>query len=335
MTEKEALFYRALKNKEVQCQLCPHFCLLKENEAGKCHARQNIKGKLISLVYGKPCSVAVDPIEKKPLYHFLPGEKAFSIATAGCNLKCLNCQNASISQANPESVPSAKILPKKIILEAKKQARIIAYTYTEPTIFYEYMLDIAKIARKQKMKNAMVTNGFINPEPLNKLCKHIDASNIDLKSTEKDFYERVCGAKLEPVLEAIKIMKDKGVWIEITNLLIPEYNDSLYNIRKLVSWVRSELGADIPLHFTAFHPCYKLSNFPSTNPEILKKARKIAMEQGIHYAYTGNINDEEGNNTYCPKCKRVVIRRQGFMIIENKIQEEKCSCGEKIAGIWH
>ncbi|MBU3907078.1 MAG: AmmeMemoRadiSam system radical SAM enzyme [Nanoarchaeota archaeon] len=339
MVDKTALFWKKVgKEKAVQCQLCPHYCIIGNGEAGKCRARQNVNGKLISLVYGKPVSVAIDPIEKKPLYHFLPGEKTFSFGTVGCNLKCLNCQNAGISQASPENFKIKAINPTEIVKEAlKNKTKIISYTYTEPTVFYEYVLDISKIAKNQKkdgMKNVIVSNGFINEKPLKEWCKIIDGANIDLKSISEDFYERICEGKLNPVLETIKTLRKKKIWVEITNLVIPGVNDSLYDIRKLISWVIENIGVDVPLHFSAFYPCYKMDYKQPTDPELLKKARKIAMEQGLRYVYTGNILDDEGNNTYCPRCKKAVIIRHGFEIISNKIKDGKCSCGEKIAGVW-
>ncbi len=338
MVKKEALFWRILSEKEktVQCQLCPRFCVLKPGEIGNCHVRKNEKGKLISLVYAKPCSLALDPIEKKPLYHFLPGEQALSIATIGCNLHCKHCQNWEISQAKPQEFKSLEIKPEEIVKETKKKkAKIISYTYTEPTIFYEYMLDICKIAKKEKIKNTTVTNGFINPEPLKELCKYIDGSNIDLKSIDDEFYKRVCGGRVEPVLEAIKIMKEKGVWIEITNLLIPGLNDSTEQISRLVEWIKKNLGKDVPLHFTSFYPTYKMLNLPPTSLETLRKARKIALSKGLHFVYTGNLPDEEGSTTFCPKCKKVLIKRKGFGVIENNLKKGKCpECDEKIAGVW-
>lgn len=332
--QKEALFWKAVGN-SVQCQLCPHFCVLENNEIGKCRARQNKDGKLISLVYGKLCSMAIDPIEKKPLYHFFPGEKTLSIATAGCNLSCKNCQNWQISQANVDEVSELILKPEDIIKEAiKRKIKIISYTYTEPTIFYEYMLDTAKLAGKHKIKNVIVSNGFINPLPLKELCKYIDAANIDLKSINNEFYERVCNARLEPVLKALEISKENNTWLEITNLIIPEFNDSTQEIEKLVSWIVKNLGKEIPLHFSAFYPQYKMLNLPSTPAETLKKARNIAIAKGMKYVYTGNIKDNEGDTTFCPKCKKALIRRKYFDILENNIKKGKCSCKEKIAGVW-
>jgi pyruvate formate lyase activating enzyme len=332
---KQALFYKKLKEKIVQCQLCPHYCTLKDGETGKCNVRQNKKGKLYTLVYNKPCSLTTDPIEKKPLYHFLPGEKALSVATVGCNLRCQHCQNCEISQARPEQIYNQDITPEQIVQEAKKRdARIIAYTYTEPTIFVEYVLEIAKLAKKQGIKNVIVSNGFINPPPLKELCKYIDAANIDLKSINRDFYREICGARLTPVLESLKILKQEGVWLEITNLIIPGLNDSEKDIEKLVEWIARNLGEKTPLHFTAFYPTHQLSHLPPTNLNSLKKAREIALNSGMKYVYTGNIRED--SNTLCPKCSKILIKRTLFSITENNINESKCKyCNGKIDGVWN
>lgn len=332
---KEALYYKKLKDKVVQCELCPQFCVLKDGECGKCHARENQNGKLISLVYGKPCSFNSDPIEKKPFYHFMPGQEAMSIATAGCNFNCKHCQNYEISQAKPEFVPSFDLTPEEAVAKTKYALmKIISYTYTEPTVFYEYMHDIAKIAKKQKVKNALVSNGFINQKPLIELCRFIDGANIDLKSINDKFYREICNGKVKPVLETLKTLQKKGVWIEITNLIIPTLNDSTKDIKNLVLWVKKNLGCDVPLHFSAFWPTYKLTNIPATSIDTLKKARKIALDEGLHYVYTGNLPDMEGSTTFCPKCKKPVIARRGYTIVENKLKKGKCSCGGKIAGVW-
>ncbi len=334
---REALFYKKLKDGSVQCQLCPHFCVLKEKERGKCGVRENRDGKLVSLAYGRPCSLAIDPIEKKPFYHFLPGEAALSLATVGCNLKCKFCQNSEISQARPEEVPFKEIKPEEIVEMAKKQGtKIIAYTYTEPTIFYEYMLETAKLAKKAGIKNVIVSNGFINPVPLKKLCKYIDGANIDLKSIEDKFYREVCEARVKPILETLKILKKEKIWTEITNLIIPTLNDSEGGIKKLVEWVKENLGKETVLHFTAFYPCHKLLGLSPTPIETLKKARKIALDRGIKYVYTGNLPDEEGNNTFCPKCNKMLIQRRLFSITENNLNKGKCpKCHEKIDGVWN
>ncbi|MEM4152901.1 MAG: AmmeMemoRadiSam system radical SAM enzyme [Candidatus Pacearchaeota archaeon] len=332
---KEALYYRKLKNNLVRCNLCPRFCVIRNGERGNCGVRENINGKLYSLVYGKPCSMAIDPIEKKPFYHFLPGSKSLSIATVGCNLHCLHCQNWEISQAKVEDIPYIEATPRQIVEQAKiKQTFSISYTYTEPTVFYEYMLDIAKIAKKEKLRNNIVTNGFINPTPLKKLCNFIDAANIDLKGNAL-FYEKICQGKLEPVLEAIKILHQKKVWIELTNLIIPGYNDNIEEIKKMVLWILENLDNNVPLHFSAFYPCYKLTNIKPTEPEFLMKARVIAKNLGLNYVYTGNIIDIEGSTTFCPNCNKPLIVREGFYVKENRLINGKCPyCNEKIAGVW-
>ncbi len=334
---KQALFYKKLKEGVVQCQLCPHYCILKDQEIGKCEVRQNQKGKLYSLVYKKACSLNTqDPIEKKPLYHFLPGQKTLSIATVGCNLFCKHCQNCEISQARPAQIYSQDIRPQQVIKEAiKNKIKIIAYTYTEPTIFYEYMLETAKLAKKQGIKNVIVSNGFINPQPLLELSKYIDGANIDLKSIKDDFYKEICQARVQPVLENLKILKQRGVWMEVTNLIIPTLNDEEKDIEKLINWVKENLGEETPIHFTAFYPQHQLSYLPPTPPSTLKKARKTALKKGIKYVYTGNTLDEEGNNTYCSKCSCLLIKRNLFSIIENNIKKGRCyKCNEKLPGVW-
>ena len=332
---KEALFYKVLKENNVQCRLCPRFCVIKNGERGNCGTRTNINGKLYSLVYSKPCSIAMDPIEKKPFYHFLPGSKALSIATAGCNLHCAHCQNYQISQGKLEDIPHLEASPEQVVEQAKNaKIKSISFTYTEPAVFYEYMLDIAKLAKKNKIKCSIVSNGYINPAPLKKLIPYIKAANIDLKGNAL-FYEKVCDGKIEPVLETIRLLHQKKVWLELTNLTIPGYNDDIEEIKKTVAWILENLGKDIPLHFSAFYPCYKLTNVPPTQPEFLVKARIIAKQQGLNFVYTGNISDEEGSTTNCPSCNQVLIKRKNFFIVENKMKRGTCpSCKNKIPGVW-
>lgn len=329
------MFYRKLKDKLVKCELCPNFCIIQDKKIGKCNVRKNIDGKLYSLVYSKPCSIAVDPIEKKPLYHFYPGSKTLSLATYGCNLFCLHCQNYSISheflEKDIDAIPT--IEPEKIVEEAiSRDINIISYTYTEPTIFFEYTYDIAKLAKKNKIKNVLVTNGYINEKPLRKLLAYVDAANIDLKAMKKDFYLKVCKARLEPVLKAIKIMHER-IWIEITNLIIPTLNDSEKDIKKVIDFVAS-IDKNLPLHFTAFFPAYKLTNLPPTPENILLKARSMALNK-LHYVYAGNIYNVEANSTYCFNCKNLLIKRIGFSVVENKLENSKCPyCKTKIAGFF-
>jgi len=332
---KEASYYKKLKNENVQCLLCPKNCVIKKDSYGFCNSRKNIDGKLYSIVYSNPDAVHIDPIEKKPLYHFLPGSKALSIGTIGCNLECKHCQNWTMSRAKPEEIAIQNISPEEIVeIAIKNNCKIISYTYNEPTVFFEYMLNCAKIAKKKGIKNMIVSNGFINEEPLKELCKYIDGANIDLKAFNNKFYKDICSAWIEPVLESLKILKQRKVWLEVTNLIIPILNDDLKEIKKMCIWIKENLGADVPLHFTAFYPSYKLLDLPGTSPEILKKARKIALNIGIKHSYVGNVFAAEENNTYCPKCGRLLIERSGFGIIKNNIKNNKCPCGEKIAGIF-
>ncbi len=292
-----------------------------------------MNGKLISLVYEHPCAIAVDPIEKKPLFHFLPGSSSLSVGTAGCNLHCVFCQNWETSQAAPEKVPSIRVSPGRIVEEAiSTKCKSISYTYNEPTINYEFVLETAKLARKNKLRNVMITNGFINQEPLKRLYRYIDAANIDLKSFSDDFYKTYCDARLEPVLKSIKAMHKMGVFVELTNLIIPTLNDGEKEIRELCRWINSV--GDIPLHFSRFFPMYKLQTIGPTPEQTLAMAKKIAEEEGLNYVYLGNISINNAENTYCPKCRKILIEREGYQILQNNIKNGSCSCGEKIPGIW-
>lgn len=287
---KEAQFYRKLKNKKLQCELCPHYCTLKDGELGKCRVRKNINGILYSLSYEQPVSIAIDPITKKPVYHFLQNTYTFSIGMAGCNLRCLNCQNWELSQKSAEELRVKPVKAKEIVEQAiKTKCPSISYTYSEPFVSWEYVIEIAKLARKAGLKNIAVTNGFINPEPLRELLKYIDAFNVDLKSINKKFYAYVCGAYIEPVLEALKIIYKSGKHLEITNLLIPRSNDSDEEIEKLVKWIRDNLSSEVPLHFSAFHPCYNMKDVPGTGKEKVIHAAEIAKKLGMKNVHTGNI----------------------------------------------
>lgn len=329
---KEALYWKKLKNNSVQCVLCPHFCTIKEGRRGKCGVRENQKGTLYSLVYGKPSSVAIDPVEKKPLNHFFPGTKTFSIGTPGCNLKCHFCQNYDLSQSKPEELPFYDLSPENVVKEAiRNKCHSISYTYSEPTIFYEYVLDTAKIAKQKDLKNIFVTNGFINPEPLRELCKHIDAAHVDLKGFEEKVYAGACGAKLKPVLETLKTLKKNEVWFEVINLVIPTINDNMKKIMAMCLWLKKNIGEDCVLHFSRFFPCYLMKDIPPTPIDTLNKAKETAEKAGLHYVYIGNVSEEE--NTYCPKCKKLVVRRQHYNILENNIEKGKCRfCKAVIAG---
>jgi pyruvate formate lyase activating enzyme len=330
-----AKFYQKLEEGMVQCALCPNRCILSEGQIGLCKSRKNIKGELYSLNYGKISTQHVDPIEKKPFFHVLPGAKAYSIATTGCNMRCSFCQNWNISQVFPWEVQSEEMTPEQVIDDVLKSgAEIIAFTYNEPIVYYEYMYDIAKLAKEKGLKTVVVSNGYINPEPLKELLKYIDAYKVDLKAFKEEFYSKFTGGHLAPVLETLKNIKQAGVWLEIVNLLIPGENDSDEEIQKMAEWIKENLGDDVPLHFSAFHPDYKLQNLPPTPPETLIKARQIAMEEGLKYVYTGNIIYPEGESTYCPESKEIAVSRQGYMIYENNLVDGKCSDGEGIPGVW-
>jgi pyruvate formate lyase activating enzyme len=332
---KEAMFYEKIEDNKVHCLLCPHSCNIEDGKRGLCRVRENKAGKLYSLVYGTPCSTAVDPIEKKPLFHFMTGSYTYSIGTAGCNLRCHFCQNWEISQSRPEDIHSVNYSPEQIIQNAiDNECQSISYTYTEPTIFYEYVLDCAKLARKKGLKNIMVTNGFVNQEPIKELYKYIDAVNVDFKSFSDEYYKKICSARLQPVLDAIRTIKHMGIWIELTTLLIPTLNDSEEEIENMCKWIKSEIGKDTVLHFSRFFPCWKLDKLPPTPPETLIKAKQIA-DKYLNYVYIGNVHLKNTEDTFCPKCKADNIIRSGFSIIQSKLNNNKCfNCGYEIAGVW-
>jgi len=332
----EAKYYQKLDNNMVQCLLCPNKCLLSEGQRGICRVRQNIDGQLYTLVYGQAASVHLDPIEKKPFFHVLPGSKAFSMATAGCNLQCIFCQNWQISQVFPEDIQTQNLSPAEVVDQALASgAQSIAYTYSEPTVFFEYMLDIAKIAQEKGLKNVVVTSGYINPEPLRELCQYVDAIKIDLKAFTQSFYDKMTGGRqLEYVLRNLKIIKEEGVWLEIVNLVIPGENDSPEEIQQMAEWIKENLGEEVPLHFTRFYPMYKLQNLSPTPEETLKKSRQIALDVGLKYVYTGNIGNIITESTYCPTSGELAIQRHGHFVLQNNLQDGLCPDGEKIPGVW-
>jgi len=320
----------------VECVLCAKHCRLEEGQRGDCRVRINLDGKLQTLVYANPCAVHIDPIEKKPLYHVLPATTAFSIATAGCNLHCKYCQNWQISQRPAEETENYDLPPEKVIASAiENGCRSVTYTYSEPVVFFEYMLDTAKLAKASGLLNVFRTAAYIEQAPLLELCPFIDAASVDLKGMTEKFYQEMCGGTLAPVLDALKIMKENGVWIEITNLIVPTANDREEDIRPLYQWVRDTLGPDVPLHFSRFWPQHQLKNLPPTPEEILTRAREMAIAAGLHYVYVGNIPEHDGNNTYCPNDHRLLVRRIGYSVLENNIVAGKCkSCGTPVPGIW-
>jgi len=337
INRREAMFYKKLDEKTIQCTLCPRNCILSDGMLGFCRVRQPKDGKHYSLVYGNPTAVHVDPIEKKPLFHFLPATSAFSIATAGCNFRCKFCQNWQISQSSPEETTNYYLPPEDVVKKAiEYKCPTIAYTYTEPSVFYEYMLDTAKIAKIYGVKNMYHSNGSLNPEPAEEISLYLDAADIDLKGFDQEFYSKACEGHLDTVLNTLKILKKNGVWIEITNLVIPTLNDDLGKIKEMSIWIKDNLGPDTPIHFARFHPQYKLRNLHSTPVSTLEGAREIAMDIGLNYVYVGNVPGHMAESTYCPKCNKPVIRRVGYTILEINLDSQgrsKC-CNYPIAGVW-
>ncbi len=323
-------------SRTVKCLLCAHLCLIPEGERGRCRARMNVRGELRSLVYGRPIAEHVDPIEKKPFFHFLPGAQAYSLATSGCPLRCKFCQNWTISQARPEDYDAAYCPAEAMANRAKgRGVPVVAFTYDEPTVFTEYLTDIARSARKLGLRSVLVSCGFMNEAPLTEMIEVLDGIKIDLKGFSPAFYREVSGADLAPVLRSIKQVARSGRHLEIVNLVVPTLNDSLAMLAELAKWIAGEAGPDVPVHFTRFHPDYQLQNLPPTPVATLERAREAAMKEGIHYAYVGNVPGHPGNNTYCPKCGKACITRSGLFVTEIKMKNGCCAaCGTKIPGVW-
>jgi pyruvate formate lyase activating enzyme len=332
---KEAMFYEKRDPPAVQCHLCFHDCTIQDGRRGICGVRENRGGTLYSLVYGRAISKAVDPIEKKPLFHFMPGTKIFSVATIGCNFKCLHCQNYDISQAGGGEIFGEDLPPERIVNLAKQtQCDSIAYTYTEPTIYFEYALETAKLASLEGIKNVFVTNGYISPDALRAIEPYLDAANIDLKSLSDDFYKKICGARVRPVLDSIRLYRELEIWIEITTLVIPTYNDSEEELREIARFIL-ELGPEVPWHISQYYPTYKLNDQPRTPVETLLKARKIGLDMGLRYVYVGNVPAGEGENTYCYRCGNLLIGRMGFYLTEYHVKNGKCaSCEARTDGVF-
>lgn len=334
---KEAMYYEKLPEEHIKCKLCPRECVIGDRERGWCGVRENRNGIYYTLVHSNPCAVHVDPIEKKPLFHFLPASLALSIATAGCNLNCKGCQNWQISQQRPEHTENLHTPPKELVEAAHRTGcKSIAYTYSEPIIFYEYMLDTAKAGRQSRVRSVVVSAGYIQTEPLKELCEAVDAIKIDLKSFRNDFYKEYIRGELEPILDALRTIKEMDVWLEIVVLVIPTLNDKRKEFEDMANWIIDNLGNEVPLHFSRFHPMYQLKNLPPTPMRTLEMARQVAMDAGIDYVYLGNVQPtHEGNNTYCPKCGKMLIQRQGFFVRKNDIENGRCKyCRHKIPGVW-
>lgn len=333
---REAHRYKQLESGRVMCGICPNRCLMAHGDRSVCRSKVNLNGKLYTLAYGNPCAVNIDPIEKKPLFHFLPRSSAFSIAASGCNFRCLNCQNWEISQAKPDEVRHMDMFPEAVVQATRKSgAESIAYTYSEPITFYEYMLDTALLAREAGIKNLMISNGYIRREPLLTLCEVIDGANINLKTYEDSTYRTLNGGRLQPVLDTFKTLHDRGVHFEMTTLVVPVYVDDSDMIKRMCDWIVENLGPDHPLHFTRFFPRYKLNRLPPTPVATLEQFRELARRAGIHYVYVGNVPNHPGMHTYCHACGKLLIQRKGYFIPEYNLEGDSCKfCKVRIPGVW-
>ena len=334
---KEALLWESLDNRAVRCGLCSHRCVIADGKTGLCNVRENRAGRLYSLVYGRAISANIDPIEKKPLFHFLPGSLSLSIATVGCNLKCDHCQNFEISQRPRDShrIAGQDLAPEAVAAAAvSRGCDSISYTYTEPTVYFEYALDIARKASDADLKNVFVTNGFMTRDCLAMIGRDLHAANVDLKGFNDDFYKKVCGARLEPVKNTIAEMKAMGVWVEVTTLLIPGYNDRSDELKALAEWLAG-VSPDIPWHISRFHPTYRLTDAEPTPAATIHRAMDIGRQAGLKYVYAGNIRGDAGEKTICPGCGRVLIDRVGFRVSRNEVENGACgACQTPIPGVW-
>ena len=330
--KKEARFWKNIDNDRVQCDLCHQSCIIKNSQYGVCDVRKNEEDKLYTLIYGSTSSIAVDPIEKKPLYHFHPGSNVLSLGTVGCNFKCRHCQNSSISRATPDFPYIQDVTSEEIVELAKKRGcQGIAWTYNEPTIWHEFTYDASKLAKKEGLYTVYVSNGYIKEEPFREISQYLDAINVDIKAFTNDFYKKVCKARLSPVLETCILAKEFKIHLELTYLIIPGYNDSSDEIKKFCRWVVDKLGYDTPVHFSRFHPDHEMLNVPITPMEIMLNAYKIAKGIGILYVYLGNVPHSEYENTTCPKCGNICINRDAFSIGLDGLKNNKCAkCGSNI-----
>ncbi len=322
----------------IQCDLCPKACVIAPGQSGECRIRVNVDGRLLAVTYGHPCAVHVDPVEKKPLFHFRPGTAILSLATVGCNLHCRNCQNWEISQQDPETAPPAYDLPPADLprIARRHECASVAYTYSDPVVFYEYTLDCCREAHEAGLDNVLVTAGYVNEKPMRELCANVAAANIDLKAYSDAFYRDICGATLRPVLNALVLAKSLGVMVEVTNLVIPTLNDSDGMIRDLCRWVARNLGRETPLHFSRFTPHYRMRALPPTPAPTLDRARSIALAEGLHHVYIGNVARPGASDTTCPSCGRVLVRRRGYTIVENALEDGCCpDCHTEVYGTWN
>ncbi|MCX8118218.1 MAG: AmmeMemoRadiSam system radical SAM enzyme [Desulfobacterota bacterium] len=331
------MLYHSLEEGKVKCHLCHHRCLILPSKRGLCGVRENRGGKLYSLVFERVISMNVDPIEKKPLFHFQPGTATFSIATVGCNFRCLQCQNHEISQmpVDQERIEGTPVAPSRIVsLAEQRRCQSISYTYTEPTIYFEYAYETALLAAQKGFKNIFVTNGYMTEEALKAIRPYLHGANVDLKSFEEKFYREICGARLQPVLETLKLMKSLGIWVEVTTLVIPTLNDSEREFEAIAQFILT-LGRETPWHISAFYPTYRMTRLPRTSAETLHRAREIGLAAGLWYVYCGNIPGRGGEDTFCPGCGRKIIERIGFNVTRLEIHQGRCRyCQREIEGVW-
>jgi pyruvate formate lyase activating enzyme len=332
----EARHYEKLAKQKIKCKLCPRECVIDDRERGYCGVRENRGGRYYSLVHSRLASAHIDPIEKKPFFHFMPGAMAFSIATAGCNVNCKFCQNWEISQSRPEQLRSVYAPPKEVAASARQQrCPVIAYTYSEPVVFFEYVMDVAQAGRDLELRSAVISGGFIQQDPLRELCGRVDAIKIDLKSFSEKYYKEVVNGELKPVLDTLVTIRKHGTWCEIVYLVVPSLNDGDAEFKALAKWIHAELGPDVPIHFTRFHPMYLLKNLPPTPVATLERAKAIAEAEGLHYVYVGNVPGHPAEHTYCPKCRKLVVERLGYTISAQRLRKGKCQfCGQTIPGVW-
>jgi pyruvate formate lyase activating enzyme len=336
LSSVEARYYKKLEGGGIECGLCPRKCRITDLERGYCGVRENRNDVYYTLVYGLPCALNIDPIEKKPLFHFYPGTAAFSVATAGCNCNCKFCQNWDISQSRPEQTDNIDLPPKAVVdICSSRKIPTIAYTYSEPIIFYEYMYDTAVLGHEKSIKSVIITGGYIEKEPLRDLLGHLDAVKVDLKAIRPAYYKDIVDAELQPVLDALVEVRKSGVWLEIVYLVVPTLNDSEAEFRELARWIKGNLGVDVPVHFSRFHPQYLLKNLPPTPQKTLEMAREISLAEGLNFVYLGNLPGHPAESTYCPRCGRILIERRGYKISQYNLQGNLCpDCKQSIPGLF-
>lgn len=334
---KKARYFTKLPNRRIRCEICPRKCEVDHMERGFCGNRENRKGTYYILAYSNPCAVHIDPIEKKPFFHFLPRSEALSVSTAGCNMICKFCQNWQISQFRPEQTENVYLPPEKVVAIAReRKVPVVAFTYAEPIVFYEYMYDCSIRGRQAGLRNVMISAGYINEKPLRELVKVLDAIKIDLKAYTQKYYQEICSSDLDPVLKCLQVLHEEGIWYEIVYLVLPTLNDDTKEIRRMSRWILQNLGPDVPVHFSRFYPTYMMKNLQPTPVSTLETVRKTSLDAGLNFVYIGNVMGHEGENTYCPGCGKIIVRRVGYHILDVRIHNGKCDfCQRSIPGVWN